>query len=198
MAEVRTPAGGRVSSRYHICTTSLGPVSGWWRLLPLAENNGECRSIIDRPPVHLHWKLVLVQSISERCRSMRTDEWHRRCRITSLCRVCSRSPLCIQTCVNLTWCLSYLRSSHVSRLCITDGRNWKQYKGVVNEINLVHKVLSIFSSILFITSTCFGPLQVHQQENNCIYTTLGISFCCIASCLVCRINPAHQTASYTE
>jgi len=31
---------------------------------------------------------------------------------------------------------------------------------------------------LFITSTCYGPIQ--------------------ASCLVCRIDPAHQTANYTE
>ena len=34
---------------------------------------------------------------------------------------------------------------------------------LVKEINLVHNILSILS-ILFITSTCFGPLQVHHQE----------------------------------
>jgi hypothetical protein len=123
MAEVRTPAGSRVSSPYHTCTTSLGPISGCWRLLPLADKSGECRTFTDRPPVRLHRTVLLVQSISERCCSMRTDEWHRRCRImTSLCRAHSRSPLCIQICVHWTWCFSHHRSSHVSRLCITYGR----------------------------------------------------------------------------
>jgi len=28
--------------------------------------------------------------------------------------------------------------------------------------------------------------------------TLGILLFCIASCLVCRMDPAHPTASYTE
>jgi len=89
MAEARTLAGGKVSSRYHICTTSVGPISGCWRLLPLADNNGECGSFTDRPPVRLNRKTVLVQSISERCCSMRTGEWHRICRITTkLCRAC--------------------------------------------------------------------------------------------------------------
>jgi len=106
MVEVRTPAGSRVSSRYHIYTISLGPISGCWRSLPLADNNREFGSFTDRSPVHLHRKVLLVQSISERCFSMRTYEWHRRCRITtSLCRDFSRSPRCIQICVNWTYCI---------------------------------------------------------------------------------------------
>jgi len=48
------------------------------------------------------------------------------------------------------------------------------------------------SSILFITSTCFGPIQVHHQEKNYIYVTLGILLFCIASCLVCRILHTRQ------
>jgi len=49
------------------------------------------------------------------------------------------------------------------KLCIlrSVGRASAYY--LVNENNLVHNILSI-SSILFITSTCFGPLQVHHQE----------------------------------
>jgi len=35
---------------------------------------------------------------------------------------------------------------------------------LVIETNLVHSFSQCISSILFITSTCFGPLQVHHQE----------------------------------
>jgi len=33
---------------------------------------------------------------------------------------------------------------------------------LVNEINLVHSFSLCISSILFITSICFGPLQIHH------------------------------------
>jgi len=35
---------------------------------------------------------------------------------------------------------------------------------LVNETNLVHNFFLVFSVNLYITSTCFGPLQVHNQE----------------------------------
>ena len=47
------------------------------------------------------------------------------------------------------------------------------YINLVNETNSVHDLKCILS-IIFITSTCFGPLQVHHQEgDNCIYAALG-------------------------
>jgi len=56
---------------------------------------------------------------------------------------------------------------------------------LVNETNFVHSFSHCISSVLFITSTCFGPLQVHHQEEE-LY--------------LCRLefHPAYQTVSYTE
>jgi hypothetical protein len=42
------------------------------------------------------------------------------------------------------------------------------------------------SSILFITSTCLGPLQVHQQEEQLYSCNTWYLLFCIAVCLVCR------------
>ena len=56
---------------------------------------------------------------------------------------------------------------------------------LVNETNLVHSSSQCISSILFITSTCFIPLQVHHQ---------------VEQLYLCRVefHSAYQTVSYKE
>jgi len=49
------------------------------------------------------------------------------------------------------------------KLCILRSVGRASAYNFVNETNLVHNILSI-SSILFVTSTCFWPLQVQHQE----------------------------------
>jgi len=55
------------------------------------------------------------------------------------------------------------------------------------------------SSILFITSTCFRPLQVHHQEEQLYVCKTWYLLFCIAYCLVCRmewLHPAYQSAGF--
>jgi len=66
---------------------------------------------------------------------------------------------------------------------------------LANETNLVHIFFSqLISSILFITSICFGPLQVYHQEELLYFMWhLALVFC-LADCLVCRILYTRQSA----
>ena len=45
------------------------------------------------------------------------------------------------------------------------------------------------SSILFITSTCFGPFQVHHQEEQLYLCDTWYLLFCTADSLVCRSTP---------
>ena len=56
---------------------------------------------------------------------------------------------------------------------------------LVNETNLVHYFSYCISSILFLTSTCFGPLQVHHQEERLYLSDTWYLLFCTADCLVC-------------
>jgi len=71
---------------------------------------------------------------------------------------------------------------------------------LVNETNLVHYLFLVqvrILSILFITSTCFGPLQVRRQEEQLYLCDTWYSFC-IADCLVCRSICSCVPVSYTQ
>ena len=52
------------------------------------------------------------------------------------------------------------------------------------------KSIWCISSILFITSTCSGPLQVHHQEEQLYVCDTWYLLFCIADCLVRSMNPA--------
>jgi hypothetical protein len=59
------------------------------------------------------------------------------------------------------------------------------------------------SSILFITSTCFGPLQVHRQEEQLYlcdtwYYVILYSWLSGVQDGMIKFHPAYQIAKYTE
>jgi len=67
---------------------------------------------------------------------------------------------------------------------------------LVNETNLVHCLFLLYSSILFLTSTCFGPLQVHHQEERLYLCDTWYLLFCKVDCLVCI--PDNQLYSITS
>ena len=54
------------------------------------------------------------------------------------------------------------------------------------------------SSILFIISTCFGPLQVHHQEEQLHICDTSSFLLCIAECLVCSYNSFERVPESQE
>jgi len=64
---------------------------------------------------------------------------------------------------------------------------------LVNETNLVHSFCLCILSILFITSTCFRPIQVHHQEEQLYLCDTWYLLFCTADCLVCRMNSILHT-----
>jgi len=54
---------------------------------------------------------------------------------------------------------------------------------LVNETNLVHNLFSAYFVNIIITSTCFGPLHVHHQEEQLYLCDTWCVLFCIADCL---------------
>jgi len=69
---------------------------------------------------------------------------------------------------------------------------------LVNETNLVHNILSIFRQFYLETLHVSNLSTSIIRRKTCVYRRVGILLFCTAICLVCRINPVHQTASCTE
>ena len=81
-------------------------------------------------------------------------------------------------------------------LCSTDRAS---LYNLVNETNLVHSLFLVyFVNFLFITSTCFRPLQVHHQEEQLYLCNTWYFVFCIADCLVFTCIPDSQPYRITS
>jgi hypothetical protein len=71
---------------------------------------------------------------------------------------------------------------------------FKHLSTLANETNLVHNFFWVYFINIIIISTCFGPLQVHHQEELLYFMWHVALVFCIADCLVCRILRTRQSA----